>query len=273
MGFMLDHYLALWNLKPDGDPVVTIGARLLPVRRNGDAAMLKIATESEEKFGGVLMAWWDGHGAARVLAMDGDAILLDRAQGARSLAEFARNGRDDEATRVICDVVAELHAPRPKSLPELIPLRVWFQALEPAAANHGGILARCAETARFLLANPQDMVALHGDIHHDNILDFEERGWLAIDPKRLHGERGFDYANLFCNPDVGDPSSQVAILPDRFASRLDIVVERSAMDRRRLLQWIVAWTGLSAAWFIGDGQSPEVDSRIAELALAEIDRC
>jgi streptomycin 6-kinase len=24
---------------------------------------------------------------------------------------------------------------------------------------------------------------------------------LAIDPKRLVGERGFDYANIFCNPD------------------------------------------------------------------------
>jgi streptomycin 6-kinase len=40
------------------------------------------------------------------------------------------------------------------------------------------------------------------------------------------------------------------------------------------LQWIVAWTGLSAAWFIGDGQSAEaeVDLYVAELAAAELDR-
>ena len=161
--------------------------------------MLKIATESEEKFGGVLMTWWEGQGAASVLAMHGDAILLERAGGERSLSEFARNGRDAEATRIICDVIAELHAPRAKPLPELIPLAVWFRELEPAAATHGGILTRSAETARFLLAEPRDPGVLHGDIHHDNILDFGERGWLAIDPKRLFGERGFDYANLFCN--------------------------------------------------------------------------
>ena len=44
------------------------------------------------------------------------------------------------------------------------------------------------------------------------------------------------------------------------------------MDRRRLLQWIIAWTGLSAAWFIGDSLSPEIDFHIAKLAMAEIDR-
>ena len=267
-----DRYLMLWNLAPDGAPIVTFGARLLPVRRRGEAAMLKIATESEEKFGGVLMAWWDGTGAARVLAMDRDAILLERAEGDRSLSAFARNGRDDEATRILCDAIAELHAPRGKPLPELIPLPVWFRELEPAAAAHGGLLARSAASARLLLAHPQEIGVLHGDIHHDNILDFGDRGWLAIDPKRLLGERGFDYANLFCNPDVADPSHPVATLPDRFARRLEIVVARTGMDRRRLLHWIIAWTGLSAAWFIGDGMSPETDFRIAELAFAELDR-
>ena len=67
------------------------------------------------------------------------------------------------------------------------------------------------------------MCVLHGDIHHDNILDFGKRGWLAIDPKRLQGERGFDYANLFCNPDLADPSRPIAASPGRFARRLEIV--------------------------------------------------
>jgi aminoglycoside/hydroxyurea antibiotic resistance kinase len=41
---------------------------------------------------------------------------------------------------------------------------------------------------------------LHGDLHHGNVLDFGLRGWLAIDPKGLLGERGFDFANIFTNP-------------------------------------------------------------------------
>ena len=201
---MFDDYLARWGLTPDGAPIATRSSDLLPVRRAGVPAMLKIAREAEERWGGLLMSWWGGDGAARVLAQEGDALLLERATGKGSLVEMARGGRDDEASRIICAVAARLHAPRGCPPPELIPLPRWFAALEPAAARHGGILSLAAATARELLAEPQEVVVLHGDIHHGNVLDFGPRGWLAIDPKRLAGERGFDFANLFCNPDLAD---------------------------------------------------------------------
>ena len=50
--------------------------------------MLKLAIEAEERFGVILMDWWDGDGAARVLARDDDAILLQRAEGTASLADM-----------------------------------------------------------------------------------------------------------------------------------------------------------------------------------------
>jgi streptomycin 6-kinase len=269
---MFDPYLVRWGLTPDGDPIVTRAARLLPVRRQDQTAMLRITILEEAKGGDVLLSWWDGRGAARVLAADGDALLLERAEGTQSLSEFARNGRDDEATQIICDVVAELHAPREKPLPDLIPLDQWFAALWPAAATYGGVLQRSAEVARSLLDGPRDVGVLHGDIHHDNILDFGSRGWLAIDPNRLVGERGFDYANLFCNPDLSDPTPPVAIRHERFLRRFEIVVERAGIERVRLLNWILAWAGLSAAWFLGDGESAEIDLCVAEMAMAELAR-
>lgn len=269
---MIGSYLRRWNLIPDGEPIVTWGGRLLPVRRDGEPAMLKLALHEEERSGGALMEWWDGYGAARVLAREGEAILLERAQGTRSLAEMSRNGEDDEACRILCAVAARLHAPRARPLPELVPLARWFRALEPAAAAHGGILARCLETARALLAEPREVVVLHGDLHHDNVLDFGARGWLAIDPKGLVGERGFDFANLFTNPDLADPARPVATDPARFARRLEIVTEAAGLDRTRLLRWILAWTGLSAAWFLEDGTAPAIDLRVAELSAAELDR-
>jgi streptomycin 6-kinase len=270
---MLDAHLSRWGLVPDGGPIVTRAARLLPVRRGGEPAMLKLALEEEERFGGALLEWWDGDGAARVLARDGDALLLERAEGTASLSEMARTGRDDEACRIICAVAARLHAPRPKPLLELVPLPHWFRDLEPAAAAHGDVLRRCAEAARALLASPREVGALHGDLHHGNVLDFGgARGWLAIDPKGLVGERGFDFANVFTNPDLADPPRPVATGPGRFARRVAVVAEAAGLERERLLRWVLAWTGLSAAWFLGDGASPAIDLRIAELAAAELDR-
>lgn len=266
-------YLRRWNLVADGEPITTRAARLLPVRRHGELAMLKLSAEEEERLGSVLLEWWDGDGAAMVLARDDTALLLERAMGPSSLAAMARSGCDDEACRILCGVAARLHSPRAKPLPGLVPLAHWFRALEPVAAAHGGIFGRCANTARALLSEPRDVGVLHGDLHHDNVLDFGARGWLAIDPKGLVGERGFDYANIFTNPDhLADPSRPVATEPSRFLRRLNAVTEAAGLERKRLLEWIIAWTGLSAAWFLGDGEPAVIDLQIAELAAAELDR-
>jgi streptomycin 6-kinase len=246
---MFERYLKQWTLRADGPAVATRSSRLLPVRLDGQPAMLKIAIADEEKRGGALMAWWDGDGAAPVYAHDDIALLMERAEGGASLRQMAMNGRDDEASRIICAAVARLHAARPGPAPPVVVLAEWFRSLERVAANEGGILRDCAAVAQRLLASPRDVVVLHGDVHHDNILDFGRRGWLAIDPKGLCGERGFDYANTLCNPDL--PTARQA---DRLLRQVDVVAQAARLEPRRLLQWVMAYAGLSASWFIEDAQ-------------------
>ena len=236
------------------------------------ALLLKLATDEDERAAGALLAWWSGDSAARVHARDDNALLMERAEGSRSLSGMARGDEDDEACRVLCAVAARLHAPRPAPPPHLVPLARWFDALGPAAATHGGVLARCDAQARALLAEPREVCSLHGDLHHGNVLDFGARGWLAIDPKGLQGERGFDLAPLFGNPDLADPMRAVATAPERFARRLAVVSEAARLEPARLLRWVLAWAGLSAAWSLDDGTSPVVAMRVADLAAAELDR-
>lgn len=263
-------WLSRWALTPDGHPFETkFGSRLAPVlTATGQRAMLKLAAHPEEVAGGALMAWWGGQGAARVLARQEEAILLERLDGPRSLAAMAREGRDDEATRILCGVAADLHARRAAAPPwTLVPLDIWFRALWPAAEAHGGAFASAAGAARALLADPCDPVVLHGDLHHDNVLDGGERGWLAIDPKGLFGERAFEFANLFRNPDA-----PVALAPGRIARQADVVAQAARLERSRLLRWILAYAGLGAAWSLQSGH--ELDAQaglaIAQAAVAEL---
>ncbi len=265
-------WLDRWHLVADGEPIARSGSVLLPVRRDGISAMLKVSSDEDERHGGALMEYWGGDGAARVLEREEDALLMERALGTRSLAAMARNGADGEATRILCAAIAALHRPRARPLPDLVPLDVWFRALFPAARAEGGFLAQAAARAERLLANQHDLRPLHGDLHHENVLDFGPRGWLAIDPKRLCGDRAFEYAILFCDPDLSDPDPPVAVLPERFASRLCIVAEAAGLERENLLDWIIAWSGLSAVWMIEDGQSPEVEFAVGRLALAASSR-
>ena len=260
--------MSRWRLTPDGEPISTphTGSLLIPVLHDGAPAILKITTEEEEVRGANLMVWYGGDGAARVLAHEGPALLLERLTGTRDLARMARAGHDDEASRIICAVVTRLHAPRSRPLPaSLVPMAVWFRQLEPAAARYGGILTKSAAAAGELLASPQEIVALHGDVHHGNILDGGERGWLAIDPKGVLGERGFDYANLFRNPDA-----MVATAPGRLQRQVRIVAEAGKLDPRRLLTWILAYAGLGAAWTLDSGGEDGAGLTIAAAAASQL---
>ncbi|HEX4548409.1 aminoglycoside phosphotransferase family protein [Pseudomonas sp.] len=265
---MFELWLQRWALVQDGEPIITPGSRLLPVRLGVTPAMLKIALDTDEQYGNRLMTWWDGDGAAQVLAHHENALLLERAMGRRSLMHMALNGQDDAATRIMCTALARLHAPRPTPPPPLVELAPWFASLRIAAAEHGGAYAVSLQTAEALLAHPQDVVVLHGDMHHDNVLDFGQRGWLAIDPKRVRGERGFDYANLICNPDLPTAGD-----PERFRRQVEVIVDAAMLDRRRLLQWVHAFAGLSAAWFLEDDQQEQADGQlnIARIAACMLD--
>lgn len=263
---MFEKLLKRWELTPDGEPFTTLSSVLLPVDWFGVPCMIKVSHNDEERRGAVLMRWWNGIGAPSVIGYKGNAIWMFRADGSRSLNEMARGRLDDEASRIICGVAAKLHRPRKTTPPpNLVPLEHWFSELQPAADTHGGILVAAASAARDLLAAPREVWVLHGDLHHDNVLDFGNLGWLAIDPKGLVGERGFDFANIFCNPDF-----RTATAPGRLARQAGVVAEAAHLDRTRLLRWILAYAGLSAAWTIGEGGDPRLALSVAEIAAGEI---
>jgi len=49
-----------------------------------------------------------------------------------------------------------------------------------------------------------------------------------------------------------------------------VILEMASLDRTRLLQWTLAFAGLSAIWILKDGVTPKLDLAIAELANAAL---
>lgn len=262
-------WLKQWDLIVDGEPVSTQTSHLLPVRYKDNPCMLKIALIEEERVGGQLMKWWNGQGAAKVFLEDENAILMGRATGSRSLKEMASSNQDDEASAIICSVVAKLHSVSHKPLPEkMVPLYRWFRSLEMIAEKEESLLKKSWLTAQHLLRESREVTILHGDIHHQNILDFGAHGWLAIDPKGLLGERYFDYANIFCNPD-----EQIATKPGRLEKQAHLISQLAGLDYQRLLQWILAYAGLSAAWHLEEGTNASLALEVVGLSNSLIEGC
>lgn len=272
-GDALAPFRELWGLTPDGEAFTTPSSVLQPVVWRGRPAFLKRATDAEERAGGRVLRWWAGDGAAAVLAAEGDALLLERATGGRDLARLAASGPegDDEATRILCRVGRRLHATHRGARPEgPVSLRRWFRELPLHAAEAPGALdglyPRAAAEAASLLAHPVDDVVLHADLHHGNVLDFGERGWLAIDPKPVHGDPGFDVANILCNP-----RPEVALRPGRLERTVAVIADETGMEARLVLRWTLAWCGLSAAWSEHSGGDATVAVGVGRRARALLD--
>ncbi|QGM10152.1 APH(6) family putative aminoglycoside O-phosphotransferase [Stenotrophomonas maltophilia] len=264
---MSEPYLSRWRLRRDGPAIRTPHARLWPVLTAADEpAMLKISSETEEQNSHRLLRWWNGDGAARLLAHEGPAILIERARG-DSLRQRSIEGDDDACTAILCQVLQRLHRPRGAPPAELVCLRTWFADLLQPRAVLPPLLEQCRSLAEGLLRDEQEIRPLHGDLHHDNVLDSGPRGWLAIDPKRLLGDRAFDYTTMFSNPDLCGPGIHVATRPEQFAIRLEQVCALAELERTRLLRWIAASTALSAVWFRDDGDPAEIDETVARMAL------
>lgn len=70
------------------------------------------------------------------------------------------------------------------------------------------------------------------------------------------------------------PTVSSVIIGARNEERLrqNLAVHAASLERQRLLLWILARTGLSASWFLGDGDPfAATGLQIAELAAAEPD--
>ncbi|MCU0905569.1 MAG: phosphotransferase [Tabrizicola sp.] len=216
--------------------------------------------EIEEARGADYMAALGGQGTVRVLARDGDAILMEWCDGP-SLGDLVRDGQDARATEILCDTVQHLHAA------SVDPARLQSLAIRFApltAKPQTGDLATAADLARALLASTQRACALHGDLHHDNILQ-GARGWLAIDPKGVWGDPAYEPANAFRNPDgAGD----LVFRPDRIAHLADRFAHHLHQPRARLLGWAAAHCALSTFWSREAGQDPAADHRLLPVLLS-----
>jgi streptomycin 6-kinase len=179
---------------------------------------------------------------------------------------LVKNGRDDEATKIIADVLNTLHFANRSEIPDrLTPLSQRFQSLFDKAnqdREQDSVYRRGAAVARDLLCEQGPAHVLHGDIHHENIRQHRERGWLAIDPKGLIGERAYDAANALCNP---HSLPKIVQNPERLIRQADIIATALDLDRKRLLSYTFAHACLSACWSLEDGDDPS-----HALAMAEI---
>lgn len=258
------------------DPLLiaeTFSSRIWKVRlENGEPAIVKDLKPFDDAYdelrGAHLLEWRRGEGLVRLFDLDGNRMLIEYAGDRLLVAEIEAQG-DNAATLIAAETMGRLHsASEHPAPPDLQPLAERFVGLFTKAkadrdAGKRSPYVEAAEIAERLLANQRDVRPLHGDLHHDNIM-LGPRGWLAIDPKGVLGDPGFDAANLFYNPLDRD---DLCLNPKRIAFMGEVFAKTLKQDVPAILDHAIAYGCLSAAWFCEDGNE-KYENRELEVAAA-----
>lgn len=253
-------WLDRWGCLPDGEGFATDDAYIWPVRRADAPLMLKVADPQGDEIGqGAVLAALDGRGAVRLVAQAGHVTLTHRVlPGGADLRDMALTGQDDAATGVMADLTLQMQgALRGADLPGLIPLDRWVRAAHGHATDARlppdlrALLDWAEGFVREMVADRSQWTALHGDMHHRNVLHDSNLGWLSIDPKGIFGPPLYDFANTLLNP---LPYTALVHDPGRMARQAAIVAERTGTLHAEVLTWTCLQGLLGMCWSLWDDE-------------------
>ncbi|MFD7434658.1 aminoglycoside phosphotransferase family protein [Streptomyces sp. NPDC059861] len=249
-------FLDRWELRIDGPSMYGVSALVLPVvRADGTRAVLKLQLLDEESAGEpVALRVWNGDGAVRLLDHDPatGTMLLERLDPARMLSHLP-DAR--EAVLVLARLLAHLTSgPAPEGMRRLgdvvramLERTPWAleRVPDPEARR---LIADCAAAVREVADEPGDRL-LHWDLHFENVLACDRAPWLAIDPKPLAGDPGFDLL----------PAIDNRFEAEEVRWRFDAMTDVLGLERARARAWTLARVLQNTLWEIKDGRPVQAE--------------
>jgi len=195
-----------------------------------------------------LLGIFNGEGAARVLRFDESrlALLLEKLSPGETLVKMCRTD-DAKATSIAIGVMRRLltKTARDGDFPSL---ENWVGGLRKAENTlfPQTLFKKAWGFFEDLPAISRQRFLLHGDLHHQNILSAGRESYLAIDPKGVIGDIGFEISTFLNNPRgwlLTHPDPR-AILKNRLAQ----FSEAFEIEPLILRKWAFAEAVLSAWW-------------------------
>jgi streptomycin 6-kinase len=212
-----------------------------------------------------MLKFLDGRNSVKLLRFDEKrfAFLLEKLTPGENLKTICRN--DDAKAVEIAIKVMRSFWQKPPADHEFPRLEDWFRRFNQAANSE--FPASYIKKARVFfdeLSEAKQEMLLHGDFHHENILSATREPFLAIDPKGIVGDIGYDISIFLTN--------HADCLKDapNFREKLNEAVLKFSVafeiEPQNLRKWVFAHSVLSAWWTFEEN----CDNWKSELDFAEI---
>lgn len=252
----------IWNLKENGKIIVTKTSYIAFVLYKNTPAVLKIFhPNSDEHFSGQALEFFNADKSALILNKNKNAILVEHCIPGYPLSKLTISESDIKSTKIFCYIIKNLYKNNSKILDsnynfqKIIDLGKGFDKY--LNSNNDKInksLVIDAKNIFFKMARSQNNITLlHGDLHHENILWDKKRGWLAIDPKGIIGEKEVEISAFLKNP-IGYP--KIYSNEQNILNRINIITDDLKLDKERILKWCYALTILSCIWLLEVNENP-----------------
>lgn len=227
------------------------------VRADGTPAVLKAGPPDSTLWNEIAaLRHYGGDGICRLYEADPDgcALLLERHMPGTMLSALAAED-DEAATRAGARVMRRLWRPAPAEH-GFDSVAGWAQGFGRLRAAFGGgvgpfprhLVERAERAYAELSAGAAPPTLLHGDLHHFNVLRAEREPWLAIDPKGLVGDPGYEVGAFLYNA-LPDSPADARRAVER---RVDVLAEELGFERGRVIGWGIFQAVLSSWWTYED---------------------
>jgi len=202
-----------------------------------------------------------GCGAVKVLAEDNGILLLERAVPGTSLKSYFPD-REQESIEIVCGIMKKLHQANIPATHNFPHVKDWLTALDNDWNIPNHYLQKAKKLRDELLQTSEVDVLLHGDLHHDNILQNGDE-WLVIDPKGVIGEPAYEVAAFIRNPipELMHHADATTIIHNRITRFAELL----ELPSQRILDWCFVQAVLSWVWAIEDGCDASYFEQVAKI--------
>ncbi len=183
-----------------------------------------------------------------------NAYLMEKIEPGNSIKSLVKAGNDEQATRIIAQVILDL-----QSTDTLHQMN--YQHISEHASSfaflRGHVDASIIDNAELifkeLCADSSNDIILHGDLHHDNILQ-GNNSWSVIDPHGYIGDPCAEIGPMIFNP--FDCFPKHSSMQNIIETRLNILAEMLPFDLERIKAWAFCLSLRSAAWDVEGFNKP-----------------
>jgi streptomycin 6-kinase len=235
----------------DLEPVSNLSYNYILFGLQGDSPIIiKLGLDSEalEREAAALKCFAE-YGAVKVLAVCEGMLLLERAVPGTSLKSYFSD-RSEGAVRIVCNAIKKLHQAKIPECHNFPHIKDWLSALDRNQDIPDVYLQKAKKLRDQLLQTTGADVLLHGDLHHDNVLQ-NNRAWVVIDPKGVIGDAAYEVAAFVRNPipDLLEQTNTTEIINNNISMFSDIL----NISKARIVDWCFVQAVLSWVWSLEDG--------------------